>query len=301
MKFTKILLIAIILVMVAALSGCPLLEGEIPAVSAPSEPNLALDGQLEVHIIDVGQGDAHLIITPCERVIKVDGGDNNTRQDVVDYLNNLGIEHIDIVVVTHPHADHIGGLIGVLDEFSVGVIYKPDVPANLLPDTRTLERFMGLIESNEIETRAAVAGYVMWNYANVEIKVLSPSGGSYSRLNEYSLILSVTYGDTRAILTGDAYQSNEQWILTQDFEIAACILVLGHHGSNTSSYEGFLAAVNPTYAIVSAGRDNRHGHPHSAVIERVGAVGSAIVRTYEVGSIVAVSDGARFVVTYGRN
>jgi len=273
-------------------AGCPLLEiDEVPTGTTPPYIS-ALDGQLEVHFIDVGQGDATLILTPCDRVIKVDGGDNHMRQDVIDYLNDLKIEHIDVVVATHPHADHIGGLIGVINEFSIGVIYKPEVPVDLHPDTQTLRRFNLAITDNEVETRYAVAGYVMWDYADLEIKVLSPSGGEYSRLNKYSLILSITYGDTRAILTGDAYKYNEQWVLEQDFDVNATLLSLGHHGSDTSSYLGFLQAVNPFFVIVSAGRNNRHGHPHNAVVDRVSQIETAIMlRTYEVGTIIAISNG----------
>ncbi|MDV2685182.1 MBL fold metallo-hydrolase [Alkalihalophilus lindianensis] len=242
---------------------------------------------LKVHFIDVGQADATLFEFSYQGEdfkILFDTGNWN-RSDVINYLNSLGVQSIDIVVGSHPHADHIGQLDRVVTEFDVGEVWMSG-------DTNTSQNYqnvMDAIESSGVEYHEPRAGEI-YDVGPLEVTVLNPASVN-GNLNEGSVALLFKYGETSFILTGDVEAQNEQSILSRGFDLDADVLQLGHHGSNTSTTEPFLNAVSPSIAIVSAGENNQYGHPHDEVIARVTNAGAEIYATYKHGTIIIESDG----------
>jgi len=237
-----------------------------------------------VSFIDVGQGDAALIQTH-NMVMLIDGGPTDAGACVVRYIDSHGIFVIDYIVASHPHADHIGGLLTVMDSFEIGTVVMPDVTHT----TRTFERFIDAIEASEATVIFAEAGTII-NMDDVVFTVVSPNSSGYDNLNDYSLIMRMVHGENSFLFTGDAEAISEAEVLYYGWNISADVLAVGHHGSRTSTTQDFLAAVNPRYAVIQLEADNPYGHPHDVVMRRL--EGFNVLRNDMHGNIRIVSDGA---------
>lgn len=247
-----------------------------------------VDGIMEIHTIDVGQGDSILVIQG-EQVMLVDCGTRAKGDTVVKYLKNLGIEKIDILVGTHLHDDHIGGMAEVIRNFEIGTLYVPDNYNNEITTYWYID-FLDAIEEKNINCIYPTVS-TTFEIGDANIKIVAPNSKEYKNMNNYSIVLMVTYGETDVILMGDAEELSEQEILKNGLYINADIIKLGHHGSNTSSSEKFLKAVNPQYAIISAGKGNTYHHPIKTVMERLENLGITVYRTDESGTIIMSTDG----------
>lgn len=247
--------------------------------------NFARSYNITVHFIDVGQGDATLISSPYGNML-IDGGDNHMGPTMVQYLSNLGIYFINYVIATHPHADHIGGLIPVLDNFSVGTLIMP----NRAHTTLTFERFLEAIEKNDINVIEPIVNNSI-TIGNISFNIVAPNSYGYSNLNDYSIVILMEYRDVSFLFTGDAERVSEQEILSENHNISANVLQVGHHGSNTSTTQEFLQRVNPQIAVISVGEGNMYGHPHNAVINRLNYHGIYIFRTDIHGNILISTNG----------
>jgi len=246
---------------------------------------IPVEGEVVVHFIDVGQGDATLVQTTQGSVL-IDGGDNHMGGRVVDYLRRAGITELAYVVATHPHADHIGGLIEVLSQIPVHTLIMPPVAHT----TVTFERFLDAIEYNNVPLREPVSGsnFVV---GDAVFTIIGPNSTGHSNLNNYSVSLRVVHGANSFVFTGDAEVPAEMEMISTGHNLSADVLRIGHHGSSTSTTQEFLDAVNPNIAIISVGADNRYGHPHNTVMSRLRVAGIAIYRTDYHGNIAIVSDG----------
>ena len=247
------------------------------------------DGEAAIHFIDVGQGDSVLIQTTQGSVL-IDGGDNNMGTRVTQYIRDAGISELAYVIATHPHADHIGGLVTVLGEFPIGILIMP----NVVHDTRTFERFLDAIEDNDVPLMEPVVGNSFF-VGEAEFTIIAPNSETYQDLNDYSVSLRMTLGATSFIFTGDAERRSETEMLQH--YISADVLHVGHHGSRTSTIQEFLDAVDPSIAVISVGSDNIHGHPHDDVVDRLIEAGIRIYRTDLHGHVVIVTDGVDLSVT----
>ena len=249
---------------------------------------------LRVHFLDIGQGDAIFIETPdCVQML-VDGGvDRQVLNRLAEVMSPLD-RQIDMVVGTHPHADHIGGLVDVLQRFQVDHIL---VTEKQLP-TQVSDRFFAAVD------RAAEDGSTVWYAragqtfalgASTTVDILSPRyDPTEMDADVSSIVTHIHYGDTAIMLTGDAPVVVEDYLVeVYGSGLRSDIFKLGHHGSRTSSGELFLDTVQPRYAVTSAGVDNRHGHPHAEVVERVLERGITHVSTQDRGTITFKSDGTR--------
>lgn len=247
-----------------------------------------VDGIMEVHTIDVGQGDSILVIQK-DKVMLVDCGTRAKGATVAEYLKKLGITKIDILVGTHSHDDHMGGIAEIIRNFEIGTLYAPDNSK----DNITTFWYMDFID-------AVAEKNVKWVYPEVghtlEIgeataQIVAPNSKQYNDMNNYSIVLRVTYGETDILLTGDAEKLSEEEIINNGLYIDVDILKLGHHGSNSSTSEEFLKATTPQYAIISAGRGNTYNHPIKSVMERLEKMGITVYRTDESGNIIMSTDG----------
>jgi beta-lactamase superfamily II metal-dependent hydrolase len=253
-----------------------------------------MDGEVLIHFIDVGQGDAVLIQSEHGAVL-IDAGENNMAHRVVSYLENLGINTINYLIATHPHSDHIGGLIGVLEMFHVEHLIMPQIAHT----SRTFERFLDAIEAKDgliLQKPEAGATFSIptspTNPNNTVIfTIIAPNSEGYSNINNYSIALRMVYGSIAFIFTGDAEAISEREMLSAGHNLRANVLHVGHHGSNTSTTQAFLDAVNPSIAIIQLGESNSHGHPHRELIERLEAKNIGIYRTDHHGNIIITTDG----------
>lgn len=247
-----------------------------------------LDGTLTVHYIDVGQGDATLFEVHDEEdmyTILYDTGDWQGNE-VVPYLQQQGIETIDIIIISHPHADHIGQLEAVLTTFDVEEVWMTGNTTTSEVYTKAAEAIL----ANDIDYDEPQAGDI-FDIGPLTLHVLHPetlTGG----LNEDSLSIHFSYGDMAFLFTGDAYAAQEEQIMASGVNVEAPFLHLGHHGSKTSSSETFLDAVDPTYAIYSAGTNNSYGHPNKEVLYRLEARDIIIYGTDVHGNIVVTTNGS---------
>ncbi|WP_049694050.1 MBL fold metallo-hydrolase [Planococcus versutus] len=246
------------------------------------------EDEMRVHYIDVGQGDATLLEVDGFSIL-IDAG-NWKSKEVVDYLKEQNIKDIDIVVGTHPDADHIGQLAQVIGEFEVGEAWMSGNSSSSATFTNALQA----IEASGTEYVEPRTGDV-YDVGPLEIKVLHPKEIT-GDANEESVSLKITYGDIDFIFTGDAGVKEEQEMIDTGIDLDAEILHLGHHGSNTSTSSAFLHAVTPEVAIYSAGIDNSYGHPHAEVIATVENTGAEIYGTDVNGTIIVETDGAVYSV-----
>lgn len=241
---------------------------------------------LEVHFIDVGQGDSILIKNDGENML-IDGGTRSSSEIVVNYLIEQDVEDLKYVVGTHPHEDHIGGLIDVLDNFNVENIMLP----NILNNTRVFEDLLDAIEREELKIKKPVPLDTI-GLGNAKLTVLAPNSEKYSLVNDYSIVLKLEHGDNSFLFTGDAEKKSEKEMIEAHKSILkADILKAGHHGSDTSSGPEFLDLVDPEYAIISLGDENIYGHPNKSVLEGFDDRNIKVYRTDKDGNIVVKSDG----------
>ncbi len=245
---------------------------------------IGLNDELRVSFIDVGQGDSEFIELPNGETMLIDAGTNETGKNVVDYIKSLGYTSINYVVGTHPHEDHIGGLDDVIKTFDIGSIYMPKITA----DTKTFEDVLDAAESKNLMINTAKSGVSIMDTEDLSVKFLAPTLDSYENTNDYSAVVKVVYGDTSYLFTGDAEEFSEN-LITDD--VKADVLKVGHHGSSTSTSTEFLKKVSPSSAVISCGKGNSYGHPHSETLQKLADMGTAVYRTDELGTIVSVSDG----------
>ena len=244
-----------------------------------------VDGDIWVHFIDVGQGDS-VLVHSAEHAVLIDAGPVAATQNVVRHIENLGISVLDYVVATHPHSDHIGGLIGVLDRFEVRELWMPDV----LHDTATFENFLDAVERNNISISTVQAGDLM-SAGVIQMTAVAPVRSGYPNLNDYSIVLRMVYGITSFLFTGDAEAASENDMVASGRNLQANVLQAGHHGSRTSSTEAFLDAVAPAAVVIQVGAGNQFNHPHPEVLERFAQRGIEVLRTDEWGTITLATDG----------
>ncbi|MCI8331986.1 MAG: MBL fold metallo-hydrolase [Clostridiales bacterium] len=247
------------------------------------------DGVAYIHYIDVGQGDASLIALPDGSHILIDAGPKSAASSLTRYLSDAGITTIDYVILTHPHEDHIGGAPSVFEAYDVKNVIMPDVTTN----TRIFAQTLEAIEKEDCQNYIAEPGDVYPIGDTAEMTILGPMQTEKSNLNNSSIILRFVYGNTAFVFTGDAEEKAERKMLDAfaDKPLACDFYQVGHHGSATSSTLELLEALKPTYAVISCGKDNDYGHPHSEITKRLDAQGIIYYRTDEKGSILFSSDG----------
>ena len=251
------------------------------------------EGNLLVHFIDVGQGDCELVELPEGEIMLIDAGDNGYEDIVTGYLDDLGIERIDYLIATHPHADHIGGMEEVIKRYDIGEIYMPKAAS----ESRTFEKMLDAIEEKGLLVHTAEAGKAIFSGKDLKADILSPKKGElYEDTNNNSVVLRLVYGKKSFLFTGDIESEAERDIIFSGIDISSEVLKVAHHGSSTSSIYEFIEAVNPSYAVISCGEDNEYGHPHRETLYTFQNIGSKILRTDELGTVKIMTDGKNLEV-----
>ncbi|NNF25688.1 MAG: DNA internalization-related competence protein ComEC/Rec2 [Gemmatimonadetes bacterium] len=251
--------------------------------------DLSTRGTLEVAAIDVGQGDAIAIRTPNNRWYLVDGGPRSASCDagasrVVPYLHGRGVRRIEAIVLSHPDADHVGGLPAVLEAFPVGAVLGPGRTVGQGPHLAALEA----ATRRRSPWRQVVTGD-LWSRDGVRFRVLHPGEEDLGdHPNDWSVVLSVHFGEFDVLLMGDAEEAAEARVLKTLGDEAVEVLKVGHHGSRTSTTPALLVRVSPRVAMISAGRRNRYGHPAASVLRRLMERGATILRTDQAGTVAVI-------------
>ena len=257
-----------------------------------TEPSEAVsDGPFNgfiAHFIDNGQGDGFLLECEGEFAV-IDASYPEYGENMVNYMNDRGVETVKYVIATHPHGDHIGGLPTVLDAFPVeNVLAGPITYYN-----DYVYDFLDAVGRQNLSVTYPQPGDV-FTLGSATITVLGPVKSRYEDSNDLSLVVMVQYGNTRFLFTGDMEQIAENDMLDywgEDFDFSADVLKVGHHGSYSSTHYRLLRAVMPESAVISCGGNNDYGHPHADPVSRLQDAGATIYRTDKMYNIAAVSDG----------
>jgi len=305
-------------------------DNQVDGEVSGAQTQVSDDDLLKVMVLDVGQGDSILINTPGNKQILVDGGPNATVLGKLDKYLDFNDKYIDVVVLTHPHADHVTGLNQVLQRYQVSEIWMNGA----IHTSSVYLEFLDLIKQLEIPVRIVyiclgdnnqeignwkleIGDAGEWGYGentrcanevelgdeNLLISFFYPlhnlSGQTIDNLNNSSIVFRLEYGESSFLLTGDAEAKAEQEII-QAIEpelIASQVLKVPHQGATDSSSEEFIEAVNPDYAAISVGAGNQYGHPSLRIIRRYERAGAEVIRTDENGDIVFVSDGKEVITS----
>ncbi len=257
-------------------------KGDIDQTQAEE---LLADTGLKIHFIDVGQGDATLLICDGHGML-IDAGNNDMGTRVQHYLKKQGIEKLDYLIGTHPDADHIGGLDVIMTKFDCGMVMMPRVQRENATyrdviDTMTYRRYQNKVPAVG-ESYALGSG---------TFTIVAPGNAEEKDYNNHSIGILFTYGNRRFLFVGDAEEEAEREMLKSGLDLQADVLKVGHHGSSDSTSQEFFGAVNPTYAVISCGQDNDYGHPHQRVLNLLKKRDVSVYRTDEQGDVVLQSDG----------
>lgn len=278
-NFRKIYMLAFI---VFSLLSIFMMSCSSPTTKIKPNPHVML-----VHYIDVGQGDSILIQVNNKNLL-IDSGPKSDRKKLFSYLSSLYLDKLDYVIATHPHDDHIGNMAEVIKKYNVSKFYAPKVQSS----TKTFEQMIDALKSKNLKINVIKKGTNSINLGeNTKISVFSPTKDSYEDLNNYSPVIKIEYGNTSFLFTGDAQEDVEKDILANNEDIEADVLKIGHHGSSTSTGEGFLSKVNPSISVISVGKDNMYNHPSENTIKHLTENNIIIYRTDKDGTILLCSDG----------
>ena len=268
---------------------------QTPTESAgDADPDGTIDGELEIHHIDVGQADATLLIEPGGETMLVDSGDwRNDGADVLAYLEEHDVDRIDHLVATHAHADHIGGHEAVIDHFEahgdgIGAAYDSGVAHT----SQTYERYLDAIERHDVQLFAVEAGD-SFAFGDADVTIYNPpAGDSGSDLHYNSIVMKIEFGSFAYLTTGDAEVDAESRIVdAYGAELESSVYQAGHHGSSTSSTEELLDAATPEVVVISSAFDSQYGHPHEEVLNRFAEHGIETYWTGVHGHVLVTTDG----------
>lgn len=290
-----VILITIFVLIAAGCSG----STNKPAQSPGQEPAATAAAPLTVKVLDVGQGDA-ILIRSQEQTVLIDTGDVPAKDELVAMLKKQGVTAIDKLIITHPHADHIGGAAAVLQQFTVKQVYDSGQKTN----SNLYKQYLTLIQKKNIPFTVVTAGMTIDLGNDTILKVLAPEkpfiGDGEPDLNNNSIVAKLTYHNFSMMLTGDAESESEQRMLKKGADLKSTLLKSGHHGSRTSSSVPFLQAVSPDAALISLGANNEYHHPHPSTLKKYNERKIKVYRTDTDGTLTVTSDGKTYAITKER-
>ena len=249
---------------------------------------------LSVHYIDVGQGDSTLIRYKNYSIL-IDAGKKEYGDTVVSYLEQQGTEKLDLIIATHPDADHIGGMQTVLERVPCDLYVMPQLPSNF-NRTKTEASLISALRTMNVKSEYAV-NKKEYNFKDLKVTTYMTEEDRANK-NDYSVVTKVTYKNSSYLFMGDAGKDVENEFMNKNYNIKADILKVGHHGSFKSTSEDFLLAVKPIVAVISCGKDNEYGHPHNEVLSNLHKNNIKDYRTDIKGNIVISTDGSEYFTTF---
>jgi beta-lactamase superfamily II metal-dependent hydrolase len=243
-------------------------------------------GNITVYFFDVGQGDS-ILINADDKNVLIDGGPKTAGSTLLGYLSSVNVTHIDVMVATHPHEDHIGGLITVMQStLTIDMIFYNGQNHT----SQTFQEFMSLAQEHTLTVAGRNEVCVLT--ATTNFTILNPVQPlEFVDINANSVVLKLQVNNVSFLFTGDAAAETEQSMINEGLSLRSDVLKVAHHGSRTSTSQAFLDAVNPNYAVISAGLDNTYGHPHEETVQRLLDKGVITYGTYASGTIVFTTDG----------
>lgn len=245
------------------------------------------DYPMSIHILNVGRADS--IFIKCEdKNILIDAADKDLNDVVCNYLRRNNVKKLDLVVATHPHRDHIGQMSNVIDQFEIVRFIMPRLKYGVMSTTKTYEKLLKSLDSKHVSPQEPTPG-TDFNVGNAKIEIFAPNA-QYDKINNYSVVLKITYGNRKFLFTGDAETESEKDMIDAGFDLNSDVLKVGHHGSKTSTSQKFLDAVKPKYAIISVGPD-QNNLPKRETLNRLSKNGINTFRTDLNGNIVITTDG----------
>lgn len=245
------------------------------------------DEKLMISYMDVGQGDAAYINVNGNDIL-IDAGPRSNSKELLEQLKAKNIDDFELVIATHPHEDHIGGMVDVFKEYKVKSFYSPKITHT----TKTYENLVKAVKDEGLKINELKGGMVidLGNGANFE--VFTPQNSNYEELNDYSPIMKLNFDETSYLFTGDAEKIAENEALTKyKTSLDSDVIKFGHHGSSSSSSPAFIEAVSPKYGIISCAKDNKYGHPHRETLNIIKKYNIKTFRTDTDGEIILTSDG----------
>lgn len=251
------------------------------ALTVTAETN----GEMAVHFLDVGQGNAILVQSGGQNLL-YDGGDQNHADEVVSYLQQQNVQTIDYMISSHYDEDHLGGLIPCLNTFEVSNVLGSDY----VHTSNLFNTFMNTATANAIIVQYPSVGDT-FDFGTGSFTVLAPSGISQNS-NDNSLVIKLENGSNSFIFTGDAEETSEQDMISTGMNLDCDVLCLGHHGSASSTSWDLLEASTPSWAVVSCGKGNSYGHPTAETMGKLSDMDIPVFRTDDQGTVIAVSDGS---------
>lgn len=271
------------IIFVLCLITCICLASYIFLTSFDRQAHVESGDTLSVTVLDVGQGES-ILITLGEDTMLIDAGQNSA--PVLEGLQKRNISDIDVLIATHPHDDHIGGIKSIIEIYDIGVVYMADTES----DTKTYKQLTEIIDDRRIPLKEAYAG-AEFNLGSAVCTIVSPDRRADYDANNESVAVFVDYYSSEFIFTGDMEKKAEKALISSGYYIDADVLKAAHHGSSTGSTEAFLEAVSPQYAAISCGEGNSYGHPHEETLDLFESLDVQVFRTDLSGDITFLTDG----------
>ncbi|EOU1911757.1 MBL fold metallo-hydrolase [Clostridium perfringens] len=270
-------IIGIIVVLLAGYFGIDLTQ----------DSKVPKDSELMISYMDVGQGDAAYIKVNGNDIL-IDAGPRSNSKELLEQLKAKNIDNFELVIATHPHEDHIGGMVDVFKEYEVKAFYSPKITHT----TKTYENLVKAVKDEGLKTKELKGGMVIDLGEGAKFEVFTPQKSEYEELNDYSPIMKLSFGDTSYLFTGDAEKLAEEEALAKyKTSLDSDVIKFGHHGSSSSSSNAFIEAVSPKYGIISCAKDNKYGHPHRETLDIIKKYNIKAFRTDTDGEIILTSDG----------
>lgn len=249
-----------------------------------SQTAAQIDSSTKIHFVDSGQGDC-VIIEQNGHYAMVDSSISASEADIFEYLRENNIEKLDLLIMTHPHADHIGSMRAVVNQIEIGMIIMPDLSKGQTSDTVMFQKLLKAINDKKIKTAVAVEGdeYALGDGV---ITIIMAGADNPTNLNNTSTVFMFEANGFRYLSTGDGEAELEADLLARNYNLRADVYKAAHHGSSTSNTMDFLKAVSPSVIVASCGLENDYGHPHKEVLERILELHVAFYRTDKNGNII---------------
>ena len=267
---------------------------DTPKQNETNEPFIS-EGELKVHYIDVGQADS-ILVTLNDYSMLIDAGNNGDGDIVVEYLKKNNISKLNYLIGTHPHEDHIGGLDDVIYNFDLETVLMPKAQTN----TQTFESVLDSLLAKKQSVTTPNVGDT-YPFDSAEFTIVSVENENTGNLNESSIVIRLVYGEQSFIFCGDSEIPNEKKMLSSGLTIESDVIKVGHHGSDTSSSDEFIKAVNPEIAVICVGTDNKYEHPCQSTLDTLKKYDITVYRTDTNGTIIITSDGISNSVTCERS